>query len=72
MVQRSGRSRGSSSSSQLMGTETGAPAAGRVLNGATRVLLIGVLGVVEPDPSASAGDFPFPADQLGDGRADGP
>jgi hypothetical protein len=40
IVQRSGLSRSSSSSSQVIGTETGAPTAGRVLNGATSVLLI--------------------------------
>ena len=40
MVHRSGRRSGSSSSSQSIGTETGAPAAGPGLYGATRVLLI--------------------------------
>ena len=40
IVQRSGRSSGSSSSSQVIGTDTGAPGAGRALNGATSVLLI--------------------------------
>jgi hypothetical protein len=39
-VQRSGRRSGSSSSSQWMDTDTGAPGAGRVLNGATSALLM--------------------------------
>ena len=40
IVQRSGRRSGSSSSSQVIGTETGAPGAARGLYGATSVLLI--------------------------------
>ena len=40
MVKPSGRSVGSSSSSHSIGAETGAPAAGRGLYGATSVLLI--------------------------------
>ena len=40
IVHRSGRSIGSSSSSQAIGTDTGAPSAGRGEYGATRVLLI--------------------------------
>ncbi len=40
MFHRSGRSAGSSSSSHVIGVDTGAPGRGRRLNGATRVLLI--------------------------------
>jgi hypothetical protein len=39
IVKASGRSPGSSSSSQSMGADTGAPGAGRGLYGATSVLL---------------------------------
>ena len=40
IVQRSGRRSGSSSSSQVIGAETGAPGAGRTAYGATRVLIL--------------------------------
>ncbi|HEX4901480.1 MAG TPA: hypothetical protein VFV42_01635 [Acidimicrobiales bacterium] len=40
IVQRSDVSESSSSSSQVIGIDTGAPGAGRTLNGATSVLLI--------------------------------
>ena len=55
----------------VIGTDTGAPGAGRGLNGATRVLLIGVLGVVEAGPALALVGAPRPADQVGDGGADG-
>ena len=72
MVNRSGRRPGSSSSSQSIGAETGAPGAGRGLYGRDQRLVDRVLGVVEPGQPAAVADLPLPADQLGHHRADRP
>ena len=58
---RSGRRSGSSSSSQVIGTDTGAPGAARVLNGAHQRLVDGVLRVVQPRPPVSLRHLAGPA-----------
>ena len=71
MVKPSGRSAGSSSSSQSIGADTGAPAAGRGLYGRDQRLVDRVLGVVQAGEPAAVVDLPLPAHQLRHDRADG-
>ena len=72
MVNRSGERLGSSSSSQSIGAETGAPGAGAWAVGRHESLVDGVLGVVEPSQPAAFVHLPLPADQVRHDGADCP
>ena len=71
-VQRFGRRSGSSSSSQVIGADTGAPAAGRTRVRRDERLDRRVLRVVEPRPALARLGRPLPRDEIRHGRPDRP